>query len=271
MRIFVDINILYFLCNNITKVTKIFQAAQFSKKYCSTIYPEKLKDGKVFSLNSMGPNKVDNFDPFSEELFKLAKDRKSILEIGAGFGYMTNKLLEGSNAKIIANDIDYRHLCNVINKVKPNNLNRLKLLLGALPDDIELENNKFDLISAICVIHFLTPDKVERSFRKFYQWLNHGGVIVFVNASVFHRFIDKNKTELESLISQGKNWVGEVHNLWELSPENKNYFPNYFNLGVKEDYIRIATQVGFKIDKLEYFSKNDNEKNAYLGGVLVKE
>jgi SAM-dependent methyltransferase len=249
----------------------IYSAIEYSEKNKCTAKID-LDGDVVYTQNSMGPVKIKEFDPFSNYFMDKAKESQSVLEVGCGYGFMTKRILEGSESirGYFINDLDESHLAYAVENISDEKKKDLSVIPGAFPKDLSFNNCSLDIVGSICIIHFLTPEMVVKAFKDIYEWLKPGGEFIFVNASIYNKRCSRAKEMLERS-NNGKEWAGVVEDFDEMNQEEKDKFPSYFNFSIVEDYERLIKEVGFKIKKLEYFNwREGSPEKSYLGGILVK-
>lgn len=132
--------------------------------------PEQRED-KIATLNQTGFMKTE-LDIFTEEFIKYSSNstRYPVLEIGAAYGAATLPALR-NNARVIANDIDEKHLAILYSKVYKNDLNKLYLKPGCFPDQLDFPENSLNAVLICRVAHFLKGAEIEEGFKKIYKWL----------------------------------------------------------------------------------------------------
>jgi len=97
--------------------------------------------------------------------------RHSVLEVGCGTGLLTEELAKTA-ARIQAIDISPDLLARARERVKESNVTFVR----ANAYDLECEDNTFDFIIGMSVLHHLDVDK---ALREFHRVLKKGGRIVF--------------------------------------------------------------------------------------------
>ena len=151
---------------------KIIQANielhQKSARYYDKIHPE------IF--NKSEQNLIKNI--LSQVLGQIKKDKINVLDVGAGTGNITLKLLENEKvASVVAVDLSKEMLDELDKKAGPNP----KLKIANKPADIFLQDDdsRYDLIVISSVLHHL-PDYFE-TIATLLEKLNEGGIFV-----IFH-------------------------------------------------------------------------------------
>lgn len=97
-----------------------------------------------------------------------------VLDVGAGYGAACLAALQAGATRVIANDLDERHLETLDA--------RFEKKIGRFPREIEFEDGSLAAIHAANVLHFLTPRQLTGGLRKIERWLRPGGKL-FVQAA----------------------------------------------------------------------------------------
>ena len=236
--------------------------------------------GGEATLNNTG-YMTGSLDPYSLEFIEYASRASGwSLDIGACFGVATLPALE-KGAKIIALDNDFRHLEILRSRTPKNSLSRLKLLIGEIPDKINLEKQSVSAILCCRILHLLKPSDIELSIAKMYELLEQNGKLFIVNDTPFARYSDKMLTEFlpiyEQRKQQGIKWPGHIPDLkFYLQPEFHSLAPDFITLTGTDELIQACIKCGFNIIKSEFIPRpdyppalqNDGRENA--GIIAVK-
>ncbi len=121
------------------------------------------KKGFTYSLTSFGKAFIN----------AAAKASKPVMDIGAAYGVATlPALLTG--AKVIAVDIEEKHLLAITNSVNGPLRNQLVTIAERFPH-FELLPDSLSAVYMSQVLPFLTGDEIEDGIKKLYDWLIPGG------------------------------------------------------------------------------------------------
>ncbi|GAB4139795.1 MAG: hypothetical protein Tsb009_08930 [Planctomycetaceae bacterium] len=179
-----------------------------------------------------------------------------VLDIGAAFGVATHAVLQ-EGVRVVANDIDPRHL-DILQKRTPKKLQPLlKIAPGAFPDDLHFEPGTFSGILLSRVLHFFSGPQVERALDTLYKWLIPGGkAFVVVEASLF---LDKPplRAQYELQLEAGFNWPGFVENVKELLPKRAAFVPDQLHYLSPERLSRAFQEAGFVVETAHTFRRED--------------
>jgi len=104
----------------------------------------------------------------------IADNQKKALDVGAGTGNLTGKLLE-MGYKVTAIDIS-AEMCKILKKKYKNYLEAKKLIVINSPvEDVSFDRDEFDLTACYSVLHHL-PDYVD-AIQRLTIFLKKGGVM----------------------------------------------------------------------------------------------
>ncbi len=198
---------------------------------------------------------------------------KPVLEIGCAFGY-TSKILLSEGFKVIANDLDQRHLDELEKSVESEDeKSRLTLRIGNLLD-LSFEENSLSGVLGCNVIHFLEGHQIRDLFHRCYKWLAPNGLLIFSTASPYSMrfFLDQEFAErfirnFYKKLKNGEEWPGKYNSKTEfISEEEANktgnvffkYAPGKSHFLSSEILAREAILAGFNILKLDYFDENES-------------
>ena len=133
------------------------------KKLNSIKIPTKIRD-EIPTLNKCGYMKM-YVDDYTECFIETAKDSSyPVLEIGCAYGYVVKEVLK-AGGRIVANDIEEKHLEILLKEIPKENLKKLNLYPGKFPEEINFDENSFSAILISRVLHFLNNDNTSASFK----------------------------------------------------------------------------------------------------------
>ncbi|HHQ13625.1 MAG TPA: class I SAM-dependent methyltransferase, partial [Chromatiales bacterium] len=138
-----------------------------------------------------------------------------VLDIGCAFGVASRPALEGG-ARVVACDMEQRHLDILRAEINPEHLDRLECVQGSLPS-VDFEPGRFGAILCSRVLHFLDGSAIDASIRKMASWLQPGGRL-YLLADTPYGFWRRFIPVFEAKTARGDRWPGLL-----LSPEN--YLP----------------------------------------------
>lgn len=230
------------------------------------------------TLNNTG-YMTGTLDPYSMEFVEYAsKTMGSVLDIGACYGVATLPAL-ARGARVVATDNDERHLKILGSRVAAKDRDRLKLIVGSLPNNLNFKKESISAILCCRVLHLLKEDEIETSISHMYEWLERNGRLYLINDTPYARYSDKLLQEFSPLYEQKKQlgikWPGYISNLkLYLQPEFYHLSPEFVTLTGVDELTKTCEKCGFEIIKSEFIARpdypqslqNDGRENA---GVLV--
>ena len=132
-----------------------------SKKYKSKL-----------TLNSYGMM-FPLINPYFTQVMELMDKSKPVADLGVAYGLTTKKLLEKGFDKVIANDLEEKHLKDLWETTPESFHSRLELMPGNVLN-LDFDNDSLGGIIAIRWLQFIHGDDVRKVFKKFYDWLQPG-------------------------------------------------------------------------------------------------
>lgn len=104
---------------------------------------------------------------------------QTVMEIGAGTGYFSFRLVD-SGAKVIAADVDERFQEYIKNKRDSLGISEDQLSLRQVPyDNPQLKDKEVDMVLVVNTYHHI--DDREKYFQKVYKGLKEGGRLVVID------------------------------------------------------------------------------------------
>jgi SAM-dependent methyltransferase len=215
------------------------------------------------TLNNMGYTQ-SNPDIIQKEFIEFSSTvSSSVLDIGAAFGITTLLALK-KGAKVIANDIDKRHLSVIMEKTPTLLKHNLRLLEGRLPYDIKINKQSLGAILIARVLHFLSPVEIVDSLEKTRSWLEPTGKIFIVVTTPFSKLFEKVIPIYEENKKNKAPWPALMQDV-HMFLSDKVQIPPFLNLFDKELLESLLTQTGFHIEQLFYFPGECPKKWLYDG------
>src|SRR6185437_549051 len=118
---------------------------QVSQEY-SKSYNLVKDSGRFRTLNQTGWI-VNDLDEISEAFLDSIDEDSKVLEIGAGFGYVSLKAVE-KGAEVYINDVDQRHLNIIREHVPLDKSDKLHFIKVRFPANLNIANGTLDAILA---------------------------------------------------------------------------------------------------------------------------
>ncbi|GAB4392217.1 MAG: hypothetical protein Tsb005_05300 [Gammaproteobacteria bacterium] len=191
-----------------------------------------------------------------------------VLEIGAAFGIATLPTL-ATGAHVVCNDLDAAHLAIVeqrsLKELQTANMQpQLTLLPGAFPDEIQLEDNSFDVILASRVLHFFEPALLMRAVAKMYACLKPGGKVFIVCETPYRMDCVDFCEEYERRKARGDRWPGLLEDVTRYQQLFTDWIPQQVHWLDVDILARTLHENHFHIENVEYI----NRKGVYPDLVL---
>lgn len=206
-------------------------------------------DGLVPTLNRTG-FMLEKLISYSRDFAAFAGQAGGeVLDIGCAYGIASIAALEQGAEKVMAVDMETRHLRILENRIRDEVRPRLATQVGLLPD-IDFEPGRFSAIHAARVFHFLTPEATVQTLKKMYSWLRPGGRLFLIVDTPFVGFRRKDNETYQKRKAAGDPWPGYI------GDDHKNDVHQDASLltnPMDEDILRReCSRAGFTIQRLGY-------------------
>lgn len=180
--------------------------------------PRPEANGTVPTLNGMGAM-TPELDAYASVFVEFAATREEpALDVGAAYGVATLAALE-RGARVIANDVEPRHLAILKRRVPSRLKPQLRLLPGAFPGGFALAPESLGAALLGRMLHFLPAREIECGIRFLHRWLAPGGKVFAVALTPYigtrRDFIGVYETRR----AMGVAWPGEYRGMHYLEPE----------------------------------------------------
>lgn len=189
-----------------------------------------------------------------------------VLEIGCAYGVSTLPAL-AAGATITACDMEPRHLEILRSKVPPEQLPRLTLVTGKLPE-VDFPESHYAAILCSRVLHFLEGDDVEASVRKMARWLKPGGRLYLLTDTPYGVW-RKSVARFEEARRNGERWPGLIRGLhqWLATPPRKPIEkPAFLNLMDPDILARCCREAGLEVIEAAFIARPDFGKQGRMDG-----
>lgn len=221
--------------------------------------------GFVKTLNNMGFMTSD-LDPYSQMFVdNSVKTHLPCLDIGCAFGVASIPAL-ANGAKIIANDIDPRHLEILKNNVPISQRRRLKLASNIFPEDLHFEEESLGAVLACRVFHFLTGDRIDIALSNIYKWLAPGASLYIICETPYLGNVQSFWPTYEQRKESGYKWPGEITNFNKIDKRFGFNLPEFMHL-LDVDILQCALEShGFEVDQIGYISRENFPNDIKFDG-----
>jgi SAM-dependent methyltransferase len=110
-----------------------------------------------------------------EKFIQFSKTVSPVLDMGCAYGSVILKALDEGAKKIIACDMEQKHLDILRAQLSETESQRVEILKGLLPNGFSINPDSVAGIYISHVLEYLNGREVGESLENFYQWLKPGG------------------------------------------------------------------------------------------------
>jgi SAM-dependent methyltransferase len=217
--------------------------------------PTPTAEGGMPTLNDYGWTSTEVHE-YAQQFVELAvASRHWVLDVGCAYGAPVVAAIKGG-ARVIANDLDKRHLQLVQGQVPAELSLNLRIRQGAFPR-IKLPAGCLGAINCSAVLHFMDGPMVDRSAARMYDLLVPGGKIFLLTMTPFMKQLPGFVAEFERRKSAGDRFPGYIDDVYKLmgvqrKDGQRKMSVNLFDLDVLS---RPFAEAGFIIETAEYAKK----------------
>lgn len=227
--------------------------------------PNPEPNGFVKTLNNMG-YMTSGLDAYSQAFVEFAPSAPGpALDIGAAYGVASLAALS-NGARVIANDIDARHLEILRKRARPQLQSRLTLMPGSFPDDVEFPSGSLGSVLICRVMHFFDGPTIERAAKNVMRWLAPGGKVFAIGETPFIGTAKGFFLTYQARVKAGDPWPGIVENVGAHDPKRAGNLPSRMHLLDEATLKRVFTEAGFVIEKLGTFARPEFPPDIQLDG-----
>lgn len=236
--------------------------------------PGSEKDGKIPTLNQTGFMTPDQ-NLFNNDFINFAAQcQLPVLDVGAAYGLVSLPALS-KGAKVVANDIDARHLLLLREQAGMELRDRLFLNKKRFPNETNFPDNSLGAILLCRVAHFLTGREMEEAVTKMAKWLVPGGRIYVVTMSPYHHLLNGFLPTYLKGVEENSPWPGVINHMHEYAPHLKEKIPDFLHVmdsnslgkGFKDQEFKIIKEDLFDYTRPE--AKKSDDKGYY--GVIAEK
>ena len=224
---------------------------------------EQAKESYVPTLNSMG-YMTRVLDPYCEQFINFCSTAKRpVADLGVAFGHTTQEILK-KGAVVYANDIDVEHLNFLKKQITQEEMGRLFLFPGKLPEVFDFKDEFFSGVLAARCFHFLTGDEIENIVSKIYSSLIKGGMVCIVAETPYLGHLKEFVALYEERKSKGELWPGLVNPLKKYT--NRANTSEWVNLLDPDILERTLKKFNFRIEKVGFIERSYFPEEVRLSG-----
>lgn len=214
--------------------------------------------GFIRTLNRGGGWMSNLKDPVGQEFIDFASRSTSwSLDVGSAYGSDTFLEALKKGARIIANDIEPRHLEILINERVPSELrHNVKTLPGSFLS-VQVPEASIGSILASRVFHFMDGETIERVAHKMFTVLIPGGKLFLTADSPYQLSMAPFISVYEARRQAGSRWPGQIREMWYYAPAEveAGEIPPLMNFLDPEVLTRTFQSAGFKIEKAAFMAR----------------
>jgi len=226
--------------------------------------PSPETNGFVRTLNNMG-YMTSSLDPCSEAFVQFAPVGPGpALDIGAAYGVATLAAL-ARGARVIANDLDARHLDILASRTQAEHRTRLALMPGAFPDELSVTEPCGSILIAR-VLHFFNPQQLRTSFATAASWLAPGGKLFIITETPYLKNFATFTPVYEQRRAAGEEWPGLISDVAAFAPERAKFLPPLMHFLDPDVLRREATRAGLIVESCEFINRTDFPEDIRLDG-----
>ena len=217
------------------------------------------------TLNRMG-YMSPTLDKIQMAFVEHCRNNKSglFLDIGCGYGVATLPVIN-NKCQIIACDLEGRHLDILIKEIPKEKRSLLTLIKGHFPDEIVFPENTFDGINFSMVLHFLSPETIEKALKETFSCLRKGGRLFITTSSPYQRSLLSfiSIYEQKRLIEE---WPGYIDDIAKYVPYRAHLLPKRNIVFCTAELIRLVSKFGFQVQEATFFSRDGIPSDLSLDG-----
>lgn len=215
-------------------------------------------DGKMVKTSNKFGTSIIQTDPYVENFLETAQAVGEVLEIGAGHGFTTTRVLEQGQAKITVNDLSLDNLGSlraILAETSDEIKNRVRWQEGRFPNAfVSYSDSSFDAILMARVLHFFRPDEFSLVLREVHRLLRSGGSVTVTALSPENsHFKGFYKNYLKNILNQNP-WPGSNVRVEDYRPNAP--LPEYIHLLDPHVLVREFLAAGFRIEKAGYIDRS---------------
>lgn len=202
-------------------------------------------------------------DEYAQKFIDYAASKEDpVLEIGATYGFVTIEALK-AGAKVIANDLDPRHLDILYAQTPEQYRKNLRLLPGEFPKDFFLDDDSLSGCYMGHVMGYISPVNLQVGFEKLYRWLKNDSLLFITSATIYMSFFRDFIEIYEQRVRDNDKWPGYFTNLKRLINER---IPNTLHFCDERVLTRELERVGFIVEQVELYPRRDLPERSLWDG-----
>lgn len=204
--------------------------------------------------NQMG-YMITQIDEIGHAFLTFAASATSpVLDIGAAYGHIVLEAAEREIA-IVANDLDQRHLDDLLKRANAQQRQYIRPLLGRFPEELSFEENTLGAILICRVLHFFPPEDWINAVKVMFRWLMPGGKLFMTNESPYFGTMRKFIPVYLERKRKGYPWPGLMMGMEYFDAQRKQDVNSVINLLSLQETKAVLEEVGFQIEDIKYLNR----------------
>jgi SAM-dependent methyltransferase/acyl carrier protein/predicted alpha/beta hydrolase family esterase len=221
-------------------------------------------NGLISTLNRTGVMLEDLTDLSRSFAWYAGGCGDEVLDIGCAYGVATIAALE-QGANVLAVDMEQHHLDILSERITEETKQCLSIKQGLLPD-IDFEDERFGAIHASRVIHFLSPNDIQKTIKKMFRWLKPGGKLFLITDTPYVGYWQSKFLTYEERKAEGDLWPGYIKDVATVFDSKEvDGAPSLINPLDPDTLCREVMAAGFSVERAE-FIKNPSMSGSVKPG-----
>lgn len=205
-------------------------------------------------------------DPYSQVLIDFAPSAPGpFLDVGAAYGVASLAALR-SGCRVMANDLDERHLKILWEKTPKSLRDHLQLVPGSFPDQLKIKPHSLGAVLVSRLFHFFDGPTIMKAVGLIFNWLAPRGKVAVVADTIYLRPYFKFLPIYQERYKAQDPWPGVFEDGQKYNKKRAKFLPKLFHCLDPEVLNRVFTRAGFQIEKVEVFPRLDYFPDTRLDG-----
>jgi len=192
---------------------------------------------------------------------------RECLDIGCGHGVAAAAAL-ARGGRVLAVDPDPAALHELYSRIPSEQLARLQMRLGKLPD-LDFKTPDFGAVLAARVFHLLETADFQLSLRKFFRWLQPGGKVFISTLTPAGAFWEPFAKDFMKRVARDALWPGYLEEVGRYAPHAAVRGPIHLIDGpVLDRELRLA---GFVVEAIDNYPLPWDEDQVCCAAIARRE
>ncbi len=155
----------------------------------------------------------------------------TVCDLGCGYGFVSNIILEQTNCNVYAIDSSAEHLLKLTEVSNLSTLYRLVTVKLCFPQQYQYADNFFSAIHSSQFLHFLRGKELLLGLKKIFNSLKPGGKFFLNTTSIYIYYLEDFVSIYEDRQDKQIPWPGEIENYLDyVSDTSVTYNQNFFHV-----------------------------------------